>query len=264
MEWVLLPCYSLSSKGHESEYVRVIGPPAGCISNITNGSIGAGCSSSIMDRGSSTPLISFLKKQVVKPIWKTNHHISPPARWRSIDFNKGATPSSLPSFLPSLLSSSAVLLLVPACRHCGHVESPALSSEVILPQKLIASSSSVWAHTDPNTCQKECQIGCRHMSDRMPDRMSEYTSDRMPNWMSEYMSDRMPNVMSDYMSDRMPGRKSKLNTCQNIYIYISDRMSEYKSDRMLEKMPECPNMCQIEYQSVWGRSLEEIKSISSF
>ena len=41
-------------------------------------------------------------------------------------------------------------------------------------------------------------------------------------------------------------------------------MSEYKSDRMLEKMPECPNMCQIEYQSVWGRSLEEIKSISSF
>ena len=64
--------------------------------------------------------------------------------------------------------------------------------------------------------------------------------------MSEYMSDRMPNVMSDYMSDRMPGRKSKLNTCQDIY--ISDRMSEYVSDRMLEKMPECQKMCQIEYQ----------------
>ena len=206
------------------------------------GSIGAGCSSSIVDRGSSTPLISFLKKLMLKPIWKTNHHISPPARWRSIDFNKGATPSSLPSFLPSfppsLLSSSAVLLLVPACRHCGHVESPALSSEVILPQELIASSSSVWAHTDPNTCQKECQIGCRHMSDRMPDRMSEYTSDRMPNWMSEYMSDRMPNVMSYYMSDRMPGRKSKMNTCQDIYIYL------YQIECQNMYQTECWNKCQ--------------------
>ena len=221
MEWVPLPCYSLSSKGHESEYVRVIGPPAGCISNKTNGSIGAGCSSSIVDRGSSTPLISFLKKLVLKPIWKTNHHISPPARWRSLDFNKGATPSSLP-FPPSFLPSFPPFFFRRSspCASLSSLRARALSSEVILPQKLTASSSSVRAHTDPNTCQKECQIGCRHMSDRMPDRMSEYTSDRMPNWMSEYMSDRMPNVMSDYMSDRMPGRKSKLNTCQDIYIYI--------------------------------------------
>ena len=164
MEWVLLPCYSLSSKGHESEYVRVIGPPAGCISNITNGSIGAGCSSSIMDRGSSTPLISFLKKQVVKPIWKTNHHISPPARWRSIDFNKGATPSSLPSFLPSFPP-----FFFRRASPCASLSS--------LRARGIASSVK-WSNLAPEA-DRELQFslgthGPEHMPERMPDRMSSY------------------------------------------------------------------------------------------
>ena len=39
----------------------------------------------------------------------------------------------------------------------------------------------------------------------MPDRMSKYMSNRIPNKMSEYM----PDTMSEYMLDRMPDRKSE-------------------------------------------------------
>ena len=82
--------------------------------------------------------------------------------------------------------------------------------------------------------------------------------------MSEYMSDKMPNVMSDYMSDRMLGRKSKLNTCQDIYIYLYSRQNvricirqnARKNARMSENVSN--------RISVWGRSLEEINIISSF
>ena len=57
------------------------------------------------------------------------------------------------------------------------------------------------------------------MSDRMPDRMSEYMLDRMPDIMSEYMSDRMSDRMSQNMSDRMLDRMSQ---------YMSDSLSEYQ------------------------------------
>ena len=44
------------------------------------------------------------------------------------------------------------------------------------------------------------------MSDRMPDRISEYMSDRLPDTMPEHMSDRMseymPDTMSEYMSEK--------------------------------------------------------------
>ena len=59
------------------------------------------------------------------------------------------------------------------------------------------------------------------MSDRVPDRMSEYMSGRMPDRMSEYMSDRNSDIMSDRMSEYMSDR-------------TSDRMSEHTSDSLSE------------------------------
>ena len=114
----------------------------------------------------------------------THTHIyiydSPPARWGSLDLNKGATPHLL--FLYSLRFSSSRALLVLFLLLCQLVVS--VGSARSKCQKLIATSSSVWARVAPNltassgcswarmgpnrdqegsqnSCQKECQIKCQ-------------------------------------------------------------------------------------------------------
>ena len=100
---------------------------------------------------------------------------SPPARWGSLDFDKGATPF-LHSFL-LLPSLDPVFFL-----HCG-VTSPA-------PDPV----GHAWTR----------------MPERMPDRMSEWMPDRMPERRSEKNThhNRLPESMSEQMSDRMPERMS--------------------------------------------------------
>ena len=113
------------------------------------------------------------------------------------------------SSLPHSLTHASVSLLVPACRHCGHQRipisrqvpvaasstqgwartdlnrtsstsvwggterNPVTSSSSVTYPNLMGSPRSISAHTDPNTCQKECQNRCQLT------RMSKYISDRM-------------------------------------------------------------------------------------
>ena len=115
---------------------------------------------------------------------------STPARWRSLDCNKGATSSLPPSFLLPPSSSLCQLVVTvgikwasPAQMKYGelHVslgsdrwqtpqwsgQTRTLASELgphqpaHMDRNPMASFSSVWARTGPNICHKECQIGCQ-------------------------------------------------------------------------------------------------------
>ena len=89
---------------------------------------------------------------------------SPPARWWSLDFNKGATPPSLshsllPSFSPTLLfsfpASSFFLLLPPARRHCGHQWTRAISQALYIYVRIYSMS-------DTSVYMSECQKNARN------------------------------------------------------------------------------------------------------
>ena len=85
-------------------------------------------------------------------------YFSPPARWGSLDFNNGATPSPSPS--PGLLlltSASSHPPPLPARRDCGH---QVIASSRCSPGPDIARSGCCELRLDPNTCQRECQIEC--------------------------------------------------------------------------------------------------------
>ena len=76
------------------------------------------------------------------PLWAL--HLSPPARWGSLDFNKGATP--FPPYPPTPLSCGPLIFFISSgsCWCCG-------------PRLYLNTTSPAPDAAGPNTCQRECQ-----------------------------------------------------------------------------------------------------------
>ena len=73
-------------------------------------------------------------------------HISPPARWGSLDFHEGATPSRPHSLTPSLLPSPLA-----SCGPCLDLDARSPAWARLNPNP-IRSSRCSWARLDLNTC----------------------------------------------------------------------------------------------------------------
>ena len=157
---------------------------------------------------------SAMVSHVVFPVWQnwvvSEEKVSlrpPPARWGSLDFNKGGTlelihsfslpPSLPPSFAPSLIHSLTHLVTMDAAVDAhGHAwtQSPYRKRGMLQwrapgPELYIASAGCCGGLLDLNRCQREGQIECqrecqnRYQIEWMPERMSEYMCQEN---MSEY------------------------------------------------------------------------------
>ena len=120
--------------------------------------------------------------------------------WGSLDFNKGATPSSSSSSSsssfssPSSFSFSSAFSQSPPSASSSWLWAPMDQEQV---PEAHGDLFSLGTHGPEPYRELRMQLGThgpKHMPDKMSDRMSEYISDKMPN--------RMPGGMSEYMSDR--------------------------------------------------------------
>ena len=124
-----------------------------------------------------THYVNFLHPQTSTKqyIWKQNKtsilsSFSPPARWRFLDFNTGATPSSSSSSSspssPSLLPRRLWMLWSAARPECHAARSGCLDPTAI--SRAQEAVERAWTRTN---------------------RMAEYTSDTMPERMSDRISE---------------------------------------------------------------------------
>ena len=108
-------------------------------------------------------------------IWKQNKtsilsSFSPPARWRFLDFNKGATPSSSSS--PSSPSSPLLPRRLWMQWSAARPECHAARSGCLDPTAISRAQEAVerawtrtteWQNIRQIQCQKECQIECQNI-----------------------------------------------------------------------------------------------------
>ena len=110
----------------------------------------------------------------------------------------------------------------------------------------MASSGSVRACTDPNTCQKECQVKCENI--RHIERLQicqvecQVECQNLCQMECQIVLEFMSDKMSKHVSDRLPKR-------------MPDRMADKMTKWMVECQIDCQLKCQVECQMQWEYQL---------
>ena len=155
---------------------------------------------------------------------------SPPARWGSLDFNKGATPSPSNLHLHLLPATSPLRLVWSSCSCCEAYREPRMHCSANSVSRALEAAAHAWARTLYRALRMQLHTpapklfiassggSCARLGPNFIVRSgcswarlgpNTYQRERQTKGQNMSMSDRterMPDRAPDRMSDRMPGR----------------------------------------------------------